>query len=189
MKSVLSENPETQIFSSDAASTAGNACASSDAPEALVRVVEVTPERIWLEPMQGGSCGGCASSAVCGEKGIGTLASRLEARRFSVAGQFPFKVGDRLVIAFNQRNLVRAAAIAYVLPLVFALVCAVFAQQQFNNDAKTLVAMVVGLFTGFIAMKFLAGRMEVRGALQARIVRRDDETPIRFHSSGASHDA
>ena len=39
--------------------------------EGIAHVVAVEGNRVWLEPEQTGSCGGCAASGVCGAKGMG----------------------------------------------------------------------------------------------------------------------
>jgi len=161
---------------------------AADESPALARVVAVEPGQVWLEPMQTGSCGGCASAAACGSKGIGTIANRLEARRFAVPGHFALQVGDEVEVAFGNRNLVRAAAVAYVVPLLSALGCAGVAQSLAGQDGLTLLGTVFGLLAGFVAMKFVARRLEAGGALQARIVRRHLQ-PIHFSYPGAQCDA
>ena len=55
--------------------------------EGVARVVALDGHVAWLEPEQTTSCGGCASSGLCGAKGIGTTASRLEMRRFPLTNE------------------------------------------------------------------------------------------------------
>ena len=55
--------------------------------EGIARVIRLDDGSAWLEPEQTSSCGSCAGAAACGasgpgEPGIGTVASRIEARRF-----------------------------------------------------------------------------------------------------------
>lgn len=161
---------------------------TADEAGALARVVAIDAGQVWLEPMQTGSCGGCASAAACGTKGIGTLASRLEARRFAIAGSFSLRVGDAVEVAFGNRNLIRAAAVAYVLPLGSALLAAGLAQARFGSDGWTMLAALGGLFGGFFAMRPVASRLEAGGALRARIVRRH-QTTMHFSHPGAHCDA
>lgn len=161
---------------------------------ASARVVAVDMTRVWLEPMQGGSCGGCASSRSCGSKGIGTLASRLEARRFAIAGQFDLHVGDVVEIALEPAHLVRAAAVAYVLPLLAALLTAVLVQERFGHDGLTLLGMCAGFLPGFGISRWLARLLEAGGALQARLVGVVERAvpvlqTIHFSPSGEQRDA
>lgn len=158
--------------------------ASFDDKEALARVVAVDDNRVWLEPMQGGSCGGCASAAACGSKGIGTIANRLEARRFAVAGRFGLRVGEEVVVAYGEGNLVKAAAVAYGLPLLFAVVVAAIVQAQAGRDGLTLLGALAGLALGFVAMKAASSRLEAGGGLEARIVRRVGPATIPIFPTG-----
>lgn len=155
---------------------------------ASARVVAIAGGEAWLEPMQTGSCGSCASAALCGSKGIGSLASRLEARRFAVRNVAGLCVGDTVEIAFGGQNLLKAAAIAYGIPLLSALATASLAQAQLGSDGWTMLGALAGMAGGFALMKIMAHRLEARGALNARIVRRNRH-PIHFSHSGASCDA
>lgn len=164
--------------------------------EGIVRVVAVEADRAWLEPEQGTSCGGCASAAACGAKGIGTLASRLEARRFAIARAAAsgagfdlaeLRVGDRLVVAIDDRSLLQAAGLAYGLPLAAALAAAIVAQETAGTDGMALLAAIAGLAAGLGVMKRAAARMAARGALQPRVVRRADAVHAltRIHRPGS----
>lgn len=157
---------------------------SFDGAEGLARVVAVEDHQVWLEPMQASSCGGCASAAACGSKGIGTLANRLAARRFPVSSRLRLQVGEQVVVAFDASSLVKAAAVAYVIPLLFALAAAIGAQAQAGRDGLTLLAALAGLAAGFVVMKLFATRLEARGSFQARIVRRHGRA-IHIFPSGA----
>lgn len=176
--------------------SASQACAPAGAQEGIVRVVAVEADCAWLEPEQGTSCGGCASAAACGAKGIGTLASRLEARRFAIARGSAsgagsdlgdLRVGDRLIVAIDHRSLLHAAGLAYGLPLAAALTAAVVAQEMTGTDGMALLAAVAGLAAGLGVMKRAAARMAARGALQPRVVRRANavHTLTRIHRSGS----
>jgi sigma-E factor negative regulatory protein RseC len=164
---------------------------TTDTATAPARVVAVEPGQVWLEPMQGGSCGGCASSASCGSKGIGTLASRLEARRFAIPGRFDLRVGEVVEVGFAHSHLVKAAAVAYAVPLLLALITAVLVQEYFAQDSLTLLGTLGGLLLGFVVSRLLAGRLEAQGALQATLLRRTvpDFQPIHFSPSGEQRDA
>ena len=154
----------------------------------MARVVAVEAGRVWLEPMQTGSCGSCASAALCGSKGIGSLANRLEARRFAIRNTSGLALGETVEVAFGGQNLVKAASVAYALPLLSALIGAAIMQAQVGRDGVTMLGALVGMGLGFALTKFLARRMENSGALSARIVRRHRH-PIHFSHPGAHCDA
>ena len=146
--------------------------------EAIARVVAVSEVRVWLEPEQTSSCGSCATSGSCGAKGMGTTASRLEARRFTLAQpDEPLRVGDRVVVGVPENALVKAALTAYGLPLVLMLGAGVLAAGQgTNSDGFALIAMVAGLALGLVLARRRAKRLSAQGVLAPRYLRRADST-------------
>ncbi|HCZ14828.1 MAG TPA: Fis family transcriptional regulator [Candidatus Accumulibacter sp.] len=139
--------------------------------EGVVRVVEVQDGVIWLQPEQTSTCGSCASAGQCG-KGIGSLARRNEARRFSIAHQNGLGVGERIVVGVAPRILVKAALIAYGLPLTTALAAAGIAQSWFGGDLATLLAAATGLACGLWMARLGARRLSASGELAPRFLRR-----------------
>ena len=154
--------------------------------EGIARVVRIEGDHVWLEPEQTTSCGHCASSASCGvssreEAGIGTVTSRLQARRFHLdnpAGVSGFHEGERLVVGVSERALLNAALTAYGLPLLFALVAGGVTQAAYGEDLTTMLGMTVGLALGLLVARLNARRLAARGDLAPRFLRRarPDET-------------
>jgi sigma-E factor negative regulatory protein RseC len=148
--------------------------------EGIARVVHVEGSFAWLEPEQTSSCGSCASSASCSggsqrAPGIGTVASRLEARQFRVdnpPGPLELREGERIVIGVDNRALIKAALIAYALPLAAALCAGQFVQGAYGSDPITMLGMAGGLSLGLLAARFFARRLSAQGALAPRILRR-----------------
>ena len=140
--------------------------------EGIARVVGVDGTVAWLEPEQGGTCAHCASSAACGSKGLGTLASRLETRRFPITGHPDLAVGDRVVVGVRGDTLVKAALVTYALPLVLLFTAGGLAQWVAGSDAVTLAASICGLLLGLGAIKIGAGRLFGRGGSAPRLLRR-----------------
>ena len=137
-------------------------------------MVRVDGDRVWFEPEQTTSCGHCASSAVCGTgaNGIGSVASRIELRRFSLDNPAGLRVGERVVVGVDDRALIKAALTAYALPLLTALTAGGLAQGVAGDDLVTLAAMVVGLFFGLAGARIAARRLAARGELAPRFLRR-----------------
>lgn len=140
--------------------------------EGIARVVGVEGNVAWLEPEQGESCGHCASSAVCSAKGLGTLANRLAARRFPLAGHPGLTVGERVVVGVPGVALIKAAMLAYIMPLVLLFLAGGLTQWLAGSDALTLAASLGGLLFGLGLMKFGAGRLFVSGNASPRLMRR-----------------
>lgn len=144
----------------------------SDVVEGIARVVEVNGAVAWLIPEQTSSCGHCASAGSCVSKGIGTLESRLEMRRFPMTNKAGLVVGERVVIGIAQDALVKASLTVYVLPLVIAMIAGISAQTLYGSDGITIIAMGTGLVLGFGAMWLAARRLNARGQMAPRFLRR-----------------
>ena len=140
--------------------------------EGIARVVAVAGPTAWLEPEQTTSCGGCASSGLCGAKWIGTLASRLEQRRFALPNDPGLAVGERVVVGVDQRALIKASSAAYALPLAAMLVAGGLAQWVAGSDAVTMIAMIAALGLGLLAARVSARWLGARGQLSPRFLRR-----------------
>ena len=157
---------------------------STQSVEGIARVVRVSGDQAWLEPEQTTSCGHCASSATCGTReaaGIGTVTSRLQARRFVLdnpEGSSGFHEGERVVVGVSERALLSASLTAYGLPLLFALTAGSVTQAAYGEDLTAMLGMAGGLFLGLLVARLNARRLAARGDLAPRFLRRarPDET-------------
>lgn len=152
-------------------------CASRDAVEGFARVVRLDGEVAWLEPEPGTSCGGCAAAVACGAKGVGTVASRLEARRFVLlqpVSEPRLRLGERVVVGVDQAAFLKGSLAAYALPMLCLLATGLTAQACFGSDGLTLLACLVGLVLGFVLAALLARRLATRGDISPRFLRRAD---------------
>lgn len=140
--------------------------------EGFARVVAIEGKLMRLEPEQGTSCGGCSSAAMCGDKGIGTLASRLETRRFALPNELALKVGDRVVLGVRRQSLVAASALAYALPLALSLIFAALAQWRMGSDGITLAAAMTGLIGGFAVVKLATNLVTPNEQTEFRVLRK-----------------
>ena len=146
--------------------------------EGIARVVRVDGSLAWLEPEQTTGCGHCASAAACGTaangaSGIGTVARRIEARRFMLNNpSVSLREGERVVIGVDDRALLKGSLLAYALPLLLALAAGGIAQGAWGSDPLTMLGMAVGLGVGLLAARFAAHRLTVRGELALRFLRR-----------------
>ena len=151
---------------------------SPDLPtvEGLARVVKVDAGVAWLEPEQTTSCGSCASAASCGagaeSAGIGSVASRIAARRFALDNADGLAVGERVVIGVDDKALLKAALTAYAIPLLAALAAGGLAESAWGSDLASMAAMAAGLLVGILAAGAVARRLVARGELAPRFLRR-----------------
>jgi sigma-E factor negative regulatory protein RseC len=153
--------------------------------EGIARVVRVDGGTAWFEPEQTTSCGHCASSATCGTSasvgggtGIGSIARRIEFRRFALDNANDLHIGDRVVVGVDDRSLLKASLTAYAIPLLTAFVAGGIAHGMAGDDLLTMIAMFAGLFTGLLMSAVVARHMSTRGELSPRFLRRAGHTGV-----------
>ncbi len=164
------------------------AASATNTVEGIARVVHIEGAVAWLEPEQATGCGSCASASRCGagagaesgsgSPGIGTVASRMEARRFPLDSPEGLRVGERVVIGVDSRALIKASLTAYAMPLGAALAAGGLAEWALGSDLASMGAMAAGLGVGLLAARLSARRLSRQGDLAPRFLRRarPDET-------------
>lgn len=140
--------------------------------EGIAHVVAVEGKLAWLVPEQGSSCGSCASASACGSKGVGTMASRLDNRRFRIDNDAHLVVGERVVFGIRDNVLLKASITAYAIPLATLVLTGSLAQWQFGSDLITMAATVVGLVIGLGISRVAAEHLHTRGDLAPLFLRR-----------------
>lgn len=145
--------------------------------EGIARVVRVEGAVAWLEPEQATGCGSCASASSCGagsgdgSPGIGTVASRMEARRFPLDSPNGLRVGERVVVGVDDSALIKASLTAYAIPLAAALAAGGLAEWAVGSDLVSMGAMTAGLAVGLLAARLCARRLSRKGDLALRVLR------------------
>lgn len=140
-----------------------------DMIEGIARVVAVEGDVAWLEPEQTTACGSCHASATCGTK---PGSARLVARRFTLANDHDFHVGERVVIAVREDSVRRAALTAYGIPLLLMLVAGVTVQKLGGGDLGAALATLAGLAVGVGVVWLRSHRLSQRGEFVPHYLRR-----------------
>ncbi len=150
---------------------------SGELIEGTARVVRVEGNVVWLEPEQGASCGSCTSASTCVSKGIGSLAQRLDMRRFPLDNAAGLERGERVIMAIHEAALVNAALLAYGVPLATMLAAAAVAQWVATTQTLVPLAAGVGLAAGLGLAHLGACRLDAWGLFAPRLVKRAGERP------------
>lgn len=148
--------------------------------EGFAHVVAVEGKTVWLEPEQTSSCGGCATSSTCAAKGMGTVSSRLEDRRFPLANDAGLVVGEKVVVGIQNNTLVQGSFIAYGIPLATMWLAAGVAQFFAGKDMVTMAAMAAGLAFGLGIARLGAARLSARGTMAPHFLRRAGPEAVCF---------
>jgi len=114
-------------------------------------VLKLKGQMATVEAIRQSSCGQCNARKGCG---TGALESALSKRsmQMQARNQCQAEPGDEVVVAVPEKGFVKSAFITYLLPLVFMLAGALFAQYfiQAGTDANNDIAALLGAGLGFM---------------------------------------
>jgi len=83
--------------------------------EELAVVVKTENHQIWVESGQNSACGGCLQKASCSTNAIGSVLKR---KSVPVDCDIQLKTGDQVMVAIDERLLLRASLLLYLMPLI-----------------------------------------------------------------------
>jgi sigma-E factor negative regulatory protein RseC len=124
------------------------------------RVVAVEPDACWVEAIATPGCSACASGQGCGGGVIGKLlGERRHHLRVALPARLRPAVDDEVEIGVREQGLLRASALAYLLPLAGIVAGAVSGARlapQGGSDAWSMAAAAAGFLFAVAAARALS---------------------------------
>lgn len=117
---------------------------------------------VWLETEGVSSCSRCKGGG-CSSVSISRLFCSSSSREFRVECDQSLQVGDVVRLGLEEGEVLRAALLAYGLPLL-GLIAGALAGSQLSGSGSELVSVICG-FAGFV---LALGAVRVLGAATAR---------------------
>lgn len=112
-------------------------------------VVRVEDGRAWVRTAgEAGSCSACVQRSACGMRGAENDGTTL----LCLPNPVRARVGDPVLIRAAGGTVLRAAWLAYGLPLLLALAGALLGHHITGSEGATLVAMLLGLAGGGVLL-------------------------------------
>lgn len=115
--------------------------------ETRARVVSIANGQAWIEASSQQGCAACQSKSSCGMSGLGQYFSRSKPP-VAVACALPVQPGDSLTLRLAETDLLRAGALAYLLPTVLSVLAAIAVSISGMGDAAAVAAMLAGFACG-----------------------------------------
>ncbi len=143
--------------------------------EEFAIVVAHEPGIAWVETSHRNACGTCDQSAGCGNALLGGLFT-LGANRLALEDRLGIAIGERVVIGIPDTLLVRAAVIAYLIPLLTLVAGAGLAQWLQLAETGVALTGIVGLGAGIWLTGQLTGGAKGRQRYQPLLLRREPAT-------------
>jgi len=97
--------------------------------------------------LQHGACGSCRQK--CG------MANEQKEVRLRVLNESAAQVGDRVVIDLPDAQVLQAAALVYLWPLVFLFLGVALGRQFFESESYALLLGLLGLLVAIASIKFV----------------------------------
>ncbi|MDX9994249.1 MAG: SoxR reducing system RseC family protein [Rhodocyclaceae bacterium] len=121
-------------------------------------VVRVEGDHAWVRAQgQGHACGACAQKDGCQAAAGRVVESALgqpESRLLCLPNPIRARPGDAVVIRARDGAVLRAAGLAYGLPLLLALCGALAGLELIGSEPAALVGMLLGLGAGIGMLRF-----------------------------------
>ncbi len=142
---------------------------------ALATVLRVDNDKVTVGCKQQTSCGNCASQQSCGT-GIVSKVLPGKEHQWTFTTKQPLHVGQLVEVGLPEKNLLQSAIIVYIIPLLFLLLGAIFAQmilEPYLHFGEPFVIAVAIVFTGggFKLAKFVATKIEAGTESELRLIR------------------
>ncbi|MCW2306920.1 SoxR reducing system RseC family protein [Rhodobium gokarnense] len=117
--------------------------------EAAATVVSRDGTHIVVETERTAGCASCAAKSGCGTAAIGSVLGK-KASRLRMVNDIDARVGDRVVLVLPETALLRAAIVAYILPVLAMIVAAATVAGLGAGDLGAGLAAVLGLGAGLL---------------------------------------
>ena len=83
--------------------------------EELARVVKIENHQVWIESSPMNGCASCQQKASCSTNAIGSV---LKNKQVPVDSDIQLNPGDNVLVAIDERVLLRASLLLYFLPIL-----------------------------------------------------------------------
>lgn len=141
------------------------------------RVIGIDADGLWVETEKQSTCAKCSAKSGCGQKLLTEYTSQanltvIKAFFFNGSDKEHWGVGDNVVLGVDDNALVKAAAVAYLTPLISMVLFALAAEEllTFANDANAVFGAVLGLIFGGLLVKVHSRHARADSCYQAKII-------------------
>jgi sigma-E factor negative regulatory protein RseC len=133
-------------------------------------VLRTDSEAAWVKTVRSNACEGCTAKGSCHSISAG---NEMEVKVLNIAGA---RVGDRIVLSFENAALLKATFLIYVFPIILLIVGAALGQMlapliEFSPSALSVLLGFTFFFTALFIMKSRANKMAQKNAYQPKITK------------------
>lgn len=134
------------------------------------KVVAVEDGAVWVETIRESACHSCSAKSGCGHSALSKLGRQTVHMRAGTTQRY--QVGEEVIIGVPETVVVTSSVLAYLMPLVVALVFAIPVDALTHSDGYTALAGLAGLSLGFVALRVHFKRNQHDERYQPQVLRR-----------------
>ncbi len=146
-------------------------------------VVSIVNDQTWIETQRKSVCGQCSASKGCGtsvlSKVIGNKLSKMKA-----INKINAQVGDEVVVALNEKSLLKGAFMTYLLPLLYLFLFSFLGQfisnnLQLNNSELFIIGFAIfGFYLGMRRLKRFSASIAENENYQPVILKKSNPSSV-----------
>lgn len=129
--------------------------------EESAKIIEIKGDQLLVQAQPSSACGGCHARSSCGQGLLSKYFSQTPGQllinnRLSTGESLALLVGDEIIIGIEESSVLSGAFFAYLLPLMFVIASALFAQALgIQSEPLQIVMTLLGLLLGVSVAKYL----------------------------------
>ena len=132
-------------------------------------VLRTDSKAAWVKTTRSSACEGCTARGSCHTMD----GKEMEVKALNPAGA---SVGDRIVLSFETRSLLKATFLIYVFPIIFLIAGAALGQvlaplMAFSPSAFSVLLGFAFFFLALMIMKQRANKMAKKSAYQPKVTK------------------
>lgn len=133
-------------------------------------VLRIDSEAAWVKTTRSSACQGCTARKSCHTQ---SGSQDMEVKALNIAGA---REGDRIVLSFETRSLLKATFLIYVFPIIFLIAGAAIGQvlaplMAFNSSTLSVLLGFAFFFNALFIVKTRANKMAKKNAYQPKITK------------------
>lgn len=145
-------------------------------------ITRVDAVGVWVRTLGTVACSRCAEGQGCERGGLARLMASHQVEMRVRAETGPFREGEHVMVGIDERAVMHAAVVVYLVPLVAMLLLGAFAHQALEAGDPLVAAFgLTGLVAGFCGSRRYAAARQGDARFEPRILRR-----VRAHAADAS---
>ena len=136
-------------------------------------IVDVKPDCLWVEGVQGSTCGSCVARAGCGHRLLAR--GQAPAPRVRVLlgtnDDAAYTIGEDVAIGIPEDVVVKGSLFIYLCPLLGLLLSAGLVEYWFARELLTTCAGIMGLVFGGLLVRLVSSLLNDRRSLQPVVLK------------------